>query len=73
MFYNTKLSLCQLHTFIGEQKDINTLPIIYNARNEQHESNTHTVQKNVKTTMKVYLQSNAERTKNMFSCLMKRM
>jgi len=46
--------------------NINTLPIIYNARNEQHESDTHTVQENVKITMKVYLQLNAERTKNMF-------
>jgi len=46
--------------------NINTLPIIYNAWNEQHESDTHTVQENVKITMKVYLQLNAERTKNMF-------
>lgn len=59
---------------MGEQSNINTLPIIYNARNKRHESNTNTspiiynawnkqhesninaVQKNMKTTMKVYLQ-----------------
>jgi hypothetical protein len=53
MFCDIKLSLCQLHTFIEEQSNINTLPIIYNARNERHESNINTVQKNMKTTMKV--------------------
>ena len=55
MLHNTKLSLCQLHIFIGEQRNINTLPIIYSAQNEQRESNKNTVQKNMKTTMKIHL------------------